>query len=82
MEETTTELLHTIGGMIAAGNEVFLAVAGKPGENAFRIALNPAMKQTIKSRDINTARNVLNLAIQESTRHPKTRSHVAPPQAT
>lgn len=79
-EEMTADLLHTIGGMIIAGNETFLAVAGGPGENAVRISLNPAMAQAIESRDINAARAILNLAIQESTQRPKTRSHLEAPQ--
>jgi hypothetical protein len=78
-EEMTVELLHTVGGMIVAGNETFLAVAAGPGENALRIALNPAMKQAVENRDTNAARAVLDQAIRESTRHPKTRSHLASP---
>ena len=70
-EAVTVELLHLAGAMIAAGNEVFLAVAGEPGETAIRFSLNPALAPSIASRNIEEARVVLDYAIRKCTEDPK-----------
>jgi hypothetical protein len=81
-ENVTVELLHAIGAMIVSGNEVFLAVAGGPGENALRFSLGPAMAPSIASRNVDHARAVLDAAIRECTTRPRQASEFGAPENT